>query len=240
MRVRLRYQKLGKVRFTSHRDVARLVERALRRVDAPVALSEGFVARPKLHFGLALPTGASSVAEYLDVDLVDDAPVDLDALPEALSAALPPGLDVSALGVLHEKGASLQAAVVACTWELTVAAPSSGDLSSWTNDLLDADELVVTRERKGKQVEDDLRPALLDLRVVGPLPADRHEVGGVVVAELATKPRGVRPAELLAVGDRGLVALGVCRLNQWIELDGARQEPLPPATRAPHAQARAS
>ena len=47
-RVRLRYSKLGKVRWTSHRDVARMWERALRRAEVPVAYSEGFSPRPKL------------------------------------------------------------------------------------------------------------------------------------------------------------------------------------------------
>ena len=68
-RVRFRFSKVGKVRFTSHRDVARLWERALRRAELPVALTEGFSPRPKVHFGLALPTGYESDGEYLDVDL---------------------------------------------------------------------------------------------------------------------------------------------------------------------------
>ena len=59
----LRYSKLGKVRFTSHRDGARLWERALRKADVPIAMSVGFTPRPKLSFGLALPTSAESLAE---------------------------------------------------------------------------------------------------------------------------------------------------------------------------------
>jgi radical SAM-linked protein len=65
----VRFTKLGKVRFTSHRDVARLWERALRKAGVPVAYTGGFAPRPRLHFGLALPTGYESHAEYLDVDL---------------------------------------------------------------------------------------------------------------------------------------------------------------------------
>src|SRR5438105_2997089 len=89
MRLRVRFQKLGKVRFTSHRDVARMWERAFRRVRLPLAWTGGFSPRPKISFGLALPTGHESLAEYLDLDLVDDASVDVAALPGAFSAALP-------------------------------------------------------------------------------------------------------------------------------------------------------
>ena len=41
-RVRLRYAKRGRLRFTSHRDFARAFERALRRAEVPMAYSAGF------------------------------------------------------------------------------------------------------------------------------------------------------------------------------------------------------
>src|SRR5438094_8664069 len=88
MKVRIRFSKLGKIRFTSHRDVARIWERALRRAALPVAYTEGFSPHPKLSFGLALSTGHESLGEYLDVDLAApdtgvDA-VDLGGLPARL------------------------------------------------------------------------------------------------------------------------------------------------------------
>jgi len=42
MRIRIRFHKKGKVRFTSHRDVARIWERAFRRTGIVVAYSQGF------------------------------------------------------------------------------------------------------------------------------------------------------------------------------------------------------
>ena len=89
MRLRVRYAKLGKVRFTSHRDTARIWERALRRVGLRVATSGGFTPRPRVSFGLALPTGAESLAEYLDVELVDGA-ADVESCGE-LTEVLPVG-----------------------------------------------------------------------------------------------------------------------------------------------------
>ncbi|MFM7508748.1 MAG: TIGR03936 family radical SAM-associated protein, partial [Actinomycetota bacterium] len=51
-RLRVRYNKRGRVRFLSHRDVARCLERAVRRAGLPVAYSQGFSPRARLHFGL--------------------------------------------------------------------------------------------------------------------------------------------------------------------------------------------
>ena len=84
--VRLRFSKRGKVRFVSHRDVARAFERAFRTSRLPLAFTLGFSPRPKVSFGLALSVGHESVAEYLDVELRE--PTDPALLPELLSASL--------------------------------------------------------------------------------------------------------------------------------------------------------
>src|ERR1700736_6013694 len=72
--IRLRFTKQGKVRFVSHRDVARAVERAIRIEALPVAFTQGSSPRPKVSFGLALAVGHESRAEYLDLELRD--PID--------------------------------------------------------------------------------------------------------------------------------------------------------------------
>ena len=105
------------------------------------------------------------------------------------------------------------------------------------SDVLEADSIVVTRERKGQQVTDDVRPAIVALDI-----SDDAEV----MADLATQPRGLRPSELVAALSRGAGDLSegrVMRIHQWLSFDGAREEPLPlpfAATSTPHAQARAS
>ena len=80
MKLRIRHTKLGKIRFTSHRDTARHWERAVRKAQIPLAYSAGFTPRPRMSFGLALPTGAESLAEYLDIELAEHAEVDLPTL----------------------------------------------------------------------------------------------------------------------------------------------------------------
>ncbi len=120
-RVRIRFSKHGKVRFTSHRDLARIWERALRRAGVAVAYSEGFSPRPKLSFGLALSTGHESEAEYLDVALRDaPGPEAVEQLPALLAPALPAGVEVQAATVLPPGAASLQQVVTSCTWYIEI------------------------------------------------------------------------------------------------------------------------
>ena len=237
--LRFRFSKLGKIRFTSQRDVARMWERALRRSGLPVAWSEGFAPRPLLSFGLALPTGCESRAEYLDIRLESgaseptrDGPGDPGPLAGRLSDLLPEGITVTAGALLPAARESLQQEVTSCNWELEVLGLAAEELEMQVQRLLDAPSVVIQRERKGRTVHDDLRPAVRSLALVdhgtgdGPRPCRLQ-------ATLATQPRGVRPRELLEGLGAELVLVRACRTHQWIERDGARWEPLDPSGRLP-------
>jgi radical SAM-linked protein len=243
-RVRIRFAKLGKIRWTSHRDTARMWERAFRRVGLPLAYTQGFSPRPRVSFGLALPTGYESVAEYLDIELAADAQLDVDRLPDLLSANLPAGVDTLAAAVISDRAPSLQEEVQSCTWRLAVVAAPDGpavrgvDLESQVKRILDADQLVVVRQRKGTDVTDDIRPSILSLRLLNETPD-----GVWLECDLATRPRALRPSELVVGLGSGFEGREVRRLHQWIERDGARLEPLDAplaATDAPNALVSAS
>lgn len=234
MRVRARFTKLGKVRFLSHRDLARIWERALRRTELPVAYSTGYSPRPRFHFGLALSVGHESYAEYLDVDLVDDADEALLAtLPARFSEALPMGVDCSAVAAVESiGGVSLQEAVTSSSWSIALDGGSPSDAAAAVEALLGADTLVITRERKGKAVSDDIRPYVRSLHLDTETSGCEHPV--VLRAEIGTQPRALRPAELIGALGPTWREHRVCRLAQWIDHDGQRREPLAlPAGPAP-------
>src|SRR5688500_18444619 len=91
-KLRLRYTKRGRLRFTSHRDIARAFERALRRAQVPMAYSAGFSPHPKISWVGAAPTGVASEAEYVELGLAERR--DLEQLRLALDESLPTGIDV--------------------------------------------------------------------------------------------------------------------------------------------------
>ena len=227
MKVRLAYQKLGKVRFLGHLDMARLWERGLRKARLPIAMSAGFTPRPKVSFGLALPTGAESLVELLDVtfdtgnpatgnlstgnlstERDESSPIDVSTLADRLSAALPVGVDVIDADPVAPLAWSLQEDVTATTWVMAIDAPGV-DLDVRISDILASPEIWVERERKGERRRDDIRPGIIDLRrltAVDGLPAswvDSLDAAGsatvLVEATLTTSGRGVRPTEMADV-----------------------------------------
>ena len=91
-RLVIRYAKRGRMRFASHRDIARAVERGVREAGLPVAYSAGFSPHPKISYQGGAPTGAASEAEYLEISLA--AALRPGRGRGALDAALPDGIDV--------------------------------------------------------------------------------------------------------------------------------------------------
>jgi radical SAM-linked protein len=246
VRIRLRYAKLGKVRFLGHRDLARVWERSWRKARLPITYTEGFNPRPKMHFGLALSTGYESIGEYLDVDVPDGADLVVDDLPDRLSPLLPEGVDLQVAAAIAPGTTSLQEAVTSCGWRFDVVSTEGALVADQLTDavaaLLAADIVEITRERKGKATTDDIRSYIRTLSVLGP---GHRGIG--LTAELGTQPRGLRPAELLIALAHHVrpaatfTAASVLRTHQWTSPDGARQEPLElPATWAAHAEVRAS
>lgn len=232
MRVRVRYEKLGKIRFTSHRDTARHWERAVRKAGVAVSYSAGFTPRPRMSFGLALPTGAESIAEFLDIDIdaLPDSVTDVDGLCPLFDSTLPPGYSATRVVEIPSGTVSLQDGVVACTWRLDVVGLVADKLSDCVARVLAADTVMLERERKGQRSVDDIRPAILSLEASQPSNADGSLRAGLV-ATLATTSRGLRPLELVAALLPALdpvdTTARVLRTNQLIDVDGAVRELLP-------------
>lgn len=124
VRFRLQITKGEEARYISHLDYARTMERALRRAKLPVAYSEGFNPHMKMAFASALPVGVASVAEYMDVELTDEA-VDAAAVERALGPALPAGIALRRVKPITVRHAALMAVVNLASYR--VVAPLAGE-----------------------------------------------------------------------------------------------------------------
>ncbi|TYB47124.1 DUF2344 domain-containing protein [Nonomuraea sp. PA05] len=113
-RLRVRYAKRGRLRFTSHRDISRAVERAVRRAGIPVAYSAGFSPHPKISYAGAAPTGVASEAEYLEIGVTT--PCDPGQVKQSLDESLPSGLDV--LDVVEAGQGGLADRLEVSDWEV--------------------------------------------------------------------------------------------------------------------------
>ncbi|MFW6136029.1 MAG: TIGR03936 family radical SAM-associated protein [Chloroflexota bacterium] len=160
MRVRLTFSKEGWLIYSSHLDLMRVWERALRRAGAPLAYSGGYNPRPRLQLARALPLGHVGEAELLDVWL--EKPVSLEELTRSLVPVLPEGLKVTQVQEVDPRAPAMQTQVVATEYRVVVDSDDSPEtVRARIEGALMEEELP--HERRGKRY--DLRPLIEDLRL---------------------------------------------------------------------------
>jgi radical SAM-linked protein len=162
-RLRIRYAKRGRLRFTSHRDFGRAFERAIRRAGLPIAYSSGFSPHSRISYANASPTGALSEAEYLEIGLVEAR--DPAVVRARLDQALPAGLDVVEVVESGQARGSLADRLEASVWKISFDEVSLDELESAVAAFLDAERLEVERMTKRGVRVFDCRSAVVRLAV---------------------------------------------------------------------------
>jgi radical SAM-linked protein len=160
-KLRVRYAKRGRLRFSSTRDFQRALERALRRAAVPMAFSAGFHPHPKISYANAAPTGTASEAEYFEISVTER--VDIERVRAALDEALPDGLDV--LEVVEATPGALADRLQASDWVMQFRGMPVGSLIRATERFLALERVEVTRVMKKGPRTFDVRSAVVSLAV---------------------------------------------------------------------------
>lgn len=158
-RIRLRYAKRGRLRFTSHRDFQRAFERALRRAEVPMAYSAGFTPHPKVSYANAAPTGTASEAEYLEIALSERR--DVAELRRRLDESMPPGLDIT--DAVEARVPGFADRLTASCWELRLDGVPEQRVAEAVRAFLAAESVEVRRQTKKGMRSFDSRAAVVAL-----------------------------------------------------------------------------
>jgi radical SAM-linked protein len=201
------FAKHGTLRFLSHLELNSVFQRAMRRANLPVAMSQGFHPQPKLAFATPLPTGLESFGEFADITLTEEiAPEDFRA---RFNAAAMEGLEVLSVQSAPLEGKSLQAQVVAAEYEAWVpgAVMPPEAVRSQATAFTGSESHVVTRRTKNGPKSVNIRALVEDLDV-------REDAGGCrLLMRLTDRPGAKgRPEELLAVLTGG--GADACRIRK--------------------------
>ncbi|MFD3497579.1 TIGR03936 family radical SAM-associated protein [Streptomyces sp. NPDC058676] len=231
-RIRLRYTKRGRLRFTSHRDFQRAFERALRRAEVPMAYSAGFTPHPKVSYANAAPTGTGSEAEFLEIALTEAR--DPEKLRVLLDESLPTGLDI--IDAVEARTPGLADRLTASVWELRLDGADPTEVERAVAAFNAAEFVEVQRRTKNGVRTFDARPAVAHLETHGPQ-ADRPTDQPCAILRLVVRhvTPAVRPDDVLsglrAVADLAPpVPAAVTRLAQGLfdEETGTVTDPLAP------------
>ncbi len=153
---RLTFAKRGRLRFISHLETMKLIQRIMRMTRWPLAYSAGHNPHPKISFGPPLPLGVEGGAELMDVTL-------LEALRGnhlcAFNERAPQGLLVSAAVRIQSKSASLAAEAVEGDYEVRIPADlrRRAEREERVEAFIRAGSVIVVKASKGRQKTVDLK-----------------------------------------------------------------------------------
>ena len=156
MKLRMQITKDRDIRFISHLEYVRTIERAIRRAKLPAAYSEGFNPHLKFSLASALGVGVVSYTEFVEIELAE--PMEVELAAKALDKALPRGIRVLAADAVANNTAALMAEAAGASYVVTL--PFAEDISEAVATYNAAEELLFKKaapKRKEKFKEIDVK-----------------------------------------------------------------------------------
>ncbi len=161
-RIRIQYAKLDPLRYTSHLDMQKIWERALRRARLPLTYSQGFHPQPRLNQACPLPLGVTSRDEIIDIWLNCDSLSAIEIL-NTLQKTLPDGIRIHQINEIPLNEPPPDRLVIAAEYEITLfEALPPHELERRVAELVSVESII--RIRREKQY--DLRPLILNISII--------------------------------------------------------------------------
>ena len=192
-KIRLKFSKVGEMRFLSHLELAHLFYRASKRAGLSLCFSEGFHPMPKIVFATALPVGMESLTEIVDMEC--DTKITPPEVAEKLNQTLPPGIEIKEaeevplffhLSSLHDSSVY---------WVPLDHLLSQEETILKVKEILDKKEFFIRQERDGKKRSVDIRP-LIEKMEIRKKPGEEAQ-WGMELALRRTNGRTAKPAEIV-------------------------------------------
>ncbi|HEY3396266.1 MAG TPA: TIGR03936 family radical SAM-associated protein [Armatimonadota bacterium] len=186
----IHFSKLERGRFLSHLDLARVMDRAVRRAKLPVAYTEGFHPHAEISFGPPLPLGVEGLREPCCLNLAH-VPA-LEDMTRSLSRQLPGCLPLVDAEITHRGRRSPLADYQWAGWEFTLADPEEAALvADAATRFLAEPEWLRERQTKSQLTTINLRAGVGELAI-------RDDA--TLLAQLSVNPDCLaKPEEILQV-----------------------------------------
>jgi radical SAM-linked protein len=163
----IKFSKESSVKFISHLDLMRTIQRVIRRADLPIEYSKGFNPHMSLSMAQPLSVGMYSQGEYMDIVLTED--MEAKTVVEKLNAKCPSGIKIiDAVGLVIEdnvkKTPQAMALVEAAHYEIRIKYTNASELVKEIEALLSKEEWVTVKKSKSGEKTIDIKPMIRDFK----------------------------------------------------------------------------
>lgn len=167
MKVRIKFSKLGCMKFVGHLDTMRYFQKAIRRAGLPIAYSEGFSPHMIMSFAAPLGVGITSCGEYFDMELTEEMPT--DTIRRLLNETMAEGVEVLSARKVEDGKASKAMSLVAAADYAIAFRPGREYVPDWKeriDEYYQQPSIVVFKKTKRSEKHVDIKPFIYKLKIV--------------------------------------------------------------------------
>lgn len=158
MKKRLFFNKYEEMKYISHLDLLRFMDRILRKSGIPVKYSQGFHPRPKISLGNPISLGTDAFNEAMDIELRED--MTNEELFKRLNNKCVIGFEFTKVMDIDGK-----TSIAEEYKEMKFEIQGHGSSLEKIENLLGQDEIILTKEKNGKIESKDLKPRIKNYEI---------------------------------------------------------------------------
>ncbi|HKM01102.1 MAG TPA: TIGR03936 family radical SAM-associated protein [Sedimentibacter sp.] len=144
-----KYSKTGFLKYISHLDVLRFIQRSVKRAGINAKYSEGFNPHMKTSFGYPLSLGTESIGEYFELELNEK--IDLDVFVEKMNSVMPKEMQIIKASVSEDTDSLMKRCKYA---EYLISIESDtideNELNGYFKEML-SEGVIYIRQKKNKK-----------------------------------------------------------------------------------------
>ena len=160
MKKRVYFDKFGEMKFISHLDLLRFFDRLLKKSQIPVKYSQGFHPRPKMSFGSPISLGTEAYNELMDFEL--ETPMSNEEVFDRLNSSNVVGFRVNKVEDVIGKASIMKEYTI-----MVYESESEEEIITKLETLLNQEEIVEVKEKKGKVTTRNLKERIKSFRREG-------------------------------------------------------------------------
>ena len=235
MKLRIKFNKYGPIRFIGHLDVMRFFQKAIRRAGIDIAYTGGYSPHQIMSFAAPLSVGLESNGEYMDIEV--NSMISCEDIKDRLNKASVPGIKILSVKILPEGAGNAMASVAAASYTVSFRQGREPklDIASTLPDFLAKEHIFITKETKKGTREVDLKPGIFELRwqknsffmLLDASSGGNIKLGQIIEAFLSEYGEALQENALLITREDTFTNLGTQEERQLVPLDAIGLSALP-------------
>jgi len=165
VRYSIKFSKESGIKFVSHLDLAKTIQRIVKRSGLPIKYSKGFNPHMAISIGQPLSVGMYSIGEYLDMEFTER--LEEEFIKDTLNANLPSGIKIHEVVFIEEREnvknpPQAMAAVEEAEYEIRIRYVDNKNLKEELEELLAVEEWRIVKKSKSGEKEVDIKLMVKD------------------------------------------------------------------------------